>query len=87
MTWETQGYSDFWRGGRHVVVDEDMVDRYLSSYPHVRARSLEKRKMDAERERKLELQTWIRLESGVASGNVSLNATFGIDLYEEVARE
>ncbi|PVH92252.1 Metallo-dependent phosphatase [Periconia macrospinosa] len=90
------GYSDFERGGRHVVVDEDVVDRYLASYPPRAPRSLrsfpparksKKRKVDVEREKKLELQTWIRLESGGVSGNVSLNATFGTDLYDEVARE
>jgi hypothetical protein len=33
---------------------------------------------------KNELDTWIRLEDGSISGQVALNATFGIDQYPEV---
>lgn len=60
------GYSDYQRGGRQIVIDEDV----LNLPPHER-----------------ELQTWIRLEDGRVSGNVSLNATYGTDKYEKVERK
>ncbi|CAI6339854.1 unnamed protein product [Periconia digitata] len=80
------GYSDYERGGRHIVVDEDdLITSLHASHP--------RQQPPGETQQRKEkegggggLQMWIRLESGHVSGNVSLNASYGVDEYEVVGR-
>lgn len=54
------GYSDWARGGRQIVVEEDKLDENV-------------------------VDTWIRLEDGSISGQVTLNSTYGQDHYPVVS--
>jgi hypothetical protein len=56
------GYSDWARGARQIVVEEDKLGQNV-------------------------VETWIRLENGKISGQVSLNSTFGTDQYPQVPAE